>query len=292
MSLNLDNFLVQPIFSHNLIAPIHLRIQPSVVVRPNPVLFQLPHDVDKDEKEIKPSLPYRTIFAVLTIDAVLIYDTHNESPLCMARGLHYSGLTDAAWSADGMTLFVTSSDGYISILSFGKGELGDVFHDPRLLIGEGVSLSAPSGNDIAKPSETTSSQNKPGVSNASGSTSSTPSVQDASAQVNPNETTVNTLVPKKKKKRIAPTLINTAGENSENNQTDAKNVLSEESSADNAASSTQGKEKEDTTKKSTCVSDQKGASSSLVGQDKTATTGPASQPAKKKKRIQPTLVSC
>ena len=107
-----------------------LLLQPSVVVRPNPVLFQLPSNATPSSS----GLPYRSVFAVLTLDTVLIYDTHHNNPIAMARGLHYAGLTDAAWSSDGKTLFVTSSDGYVSILSFGNGELGAVYDAPELKI--------------------------------------------------------------------------------------------------------------------------------------------------------------
>lgn len=108
-----------------------MKIQPSVVVRPNPVLFQLPQN-----NATKSVLPYRSLFAVLTYDSVIIYDTYHNQPLALARGLHYAGLTDAAWSSDGRTLFVTSSDGYISVLSFMEGELGDVYVAPTVNIVE------------------------------------------------------------------------------------------------------------------------------------------------------------
>lgn len=117
--------------------------KPSVVVRPNPVLFQLPKDVASDLKEnmkqrqssssssngSADNIPYRSIFAVLTLDSVLIYDTCHSRPLCIARGLHYAGLTDCSWSSNGRNLIVCSTDGYISIISFAEGELGDVYQD-------------------------------------------------------------------------------------------------------------------------------------------------------------------
>ena len=59
----------------------------------------------------------------------MIYDTYHSHPLCIARGLHYAGLTDCAWSSDGKNLIVCSTDGYISILSFGEGEFGEVYTD-------------------------------------------------------------------------------------------------------------------------------------------------------------------
>ena len=132
-------------------------------MRPNPVLFALPNDVDRSshqentgstatssdnskENDNKKSnsdsnpvhapeqqhsqLPYRSIFAVLTWDSVLVYDSLHSQPLAVARGLHYAHLVDAAWTSDGHTLTVCSTDGYISILSFGEGELGHVYEAP------------------------------------------------------------------------------------------------------------------------------------------------------------------
>jgi chromatin assembly factor 1 subunit B len=78
-----------------------------------------------------PALAYRSIFAVLTLDSIILYDTHHLEPLCVARGLHYAGLTDCVWSPDGMNLLVTSTDGYVSILGFDDGELGEVYTPPK-----------------------------------------------------------------------------------------------------------------------------------------------------------------
>lgn len=45
----------------------------------------------------------------------------------MARGLHFSGLTHAVWAPNGHALVVSSSDGYLSFLTFDANELGKVF---------------------------------------------------------------------------------------------------------------------------------------------------------------------
>lgn len=113
--------------------------KPSLVVRPSPVLYKLPGsceasevpDTDCKENESpltrKRSLPYRSIFAVLTLDSVLIYDTHHTRPLSIIQGLHYASMSDCQWTADGMNLVVSSTDGYISIVSFDQKELGEVY---------------------------------------------------------------------------------------------------------------------------------------------------------------------
>lgn len=188
--------------------------QPSVVVRPNPLLFQLPPDTTNKSK-----LPHRSIFAVLTIDTVLIYDTIHDQPLAVARGLHYAGLTDAAWSADGKTLFVTSSDGYVSILSFANGELGEAILDTKeesadaqsqvVQSGDVVPTSAPAINILAPKKKKVTINTEANV---------TTEIENVRESV-----VVNTLVPKKKKK-VVPTPV-VEGDDSKRPQEEEVNVL-------------------------------------------------------------------
>ncbi|KAJ4001963.1 WD40 repeat-like protein [Lentinula boryana] len=64
------------------------------------------------------SLPYRMLFAVVTMDAVVIYDTQQSTPVCMLSKLHYDEFTDASWSPDGQTLILSSRDGYCTLIVF------------------------------------------------------------------------------------------------------------------------------------------------------------------------------
>lgn len=73
------------------------------------------------------ALPYRTIYAVATQDSVLLYDTQQTTPLCVVSNLHFATFTDLSWSTDGLTLLMTSSDGFCSVLAFEKEELGEVY---------------------------------------------------------------------------------------------------------------------------------------------------------------------
>jgi chromatin assembly factor 1 subunit B len=75
-------------------------------------------------------LPYRIVYAVATQDAVHVYDTQQQKPLCVVSNLHYATFTDLTWSSDGQTLLMTSSDGFCSALTFSPGELGTVYHPP------------------------------------------------------------------------------------------------------------------------------------------------------------------
>ncbi|ROT39326.1 WD40 repeat-like protein [Sodiomyces alkalinus F11] len=73
------------------------------------------------------ALPYRMVYAVGTQDSVLLYDTQQHTPICIVSNLHCATFTDLAWSKDGLTLLITSSDGFCSTLSFSPGELGQVY---------------------------------------------------------------------------------------------------------------------------------------------------------------------
>jgi chromatin assembly factor 1 subunit B len=73
------------------------------------------------------SMPYRVVYAVATQDSVLLYDTQQKTPICVVSNLHCATFTDLTWSSDGLTLVISSSDGFCSTLSFAPGELGEVY---------------------------------------------------------------------------------------------------------------------------------------------------------------------
>jgi len=58
-------------------------------------------------------LPYRMVFAVATVETVIIYDTTGQQPLAVLGGLHFEAapITDIAWSCNGRYLAISSYDG-------------------------------------------------------------------------------------------------------------------------------------------------------------------------------------
>ena len=50
------------------------------------------------------SLPYRMLFAVVTMDTVAIYDTQQAGPVCMLTKLHYDEFTDLTWCAHSISV--------------------------------------------------------------------------------------------------------------------------------------------------------------------------------------------
>ncbi|KAI5859653.1 WD40 repeat-like protein [Durotheca rogersii] len=86
------------------------------------------------------ALPYRMVYAVATQDSVLLYDTQQTTPLCVVSNLHLATFTDLTWSSDGLTLLISSSDGFCSTLSFLPGELGQEYKGE--LVGPKISSAA------------------------------------------------------------------------------------------------------------------------------------------------------
>ncbi|KAG9243284.1 WD40-repeat-containing domain protein [Calycina marina] len=106
---------------------------PSNIMEPPP---PVPQDESTLEKDVNAtisgpsmafSLPYRMIYAVATEDSVLLYDTQQQTPLCIVSNLHCATFTDLSWARDGLTLLMTSSDGFCSTLTFAEGELGKIY---------------------------------------------------------------------------------------------------------------------------------------------------------------------
>jgi chromatin assembly factor 1 subunit B len=104
-----------------------------------PVIFSRRYGTDKVDscaevtREELFILPYRMIFAVACGDAVLIFDTESSfRPIAYLAGLHYAEVTDLAWGVDGKALFVSSTDGCVSIVSFEDEELGSPLPSEKL----------------------------------------------------------------------------------------------------------------------------------------------------------------
>lgn len=96
--------------------------KPAIAVRFSPVKYKL-------QEGIEPVflLPYRLIFAVVTQDSVLIFDTQSKGAIAIITGLHYANLTDVAWTNNGKTLFFSSVDGFISTVTLGDSITGSSY---------------------------------------------------------------------------------------------------------------------------------------------------------------------
>ncbi len=92
---------------------------PTCAVRFSPVVYRL--------RQGQPSWtdsPYRMVFAVASLKRVAFFDTQGRVPFAIVENVHYAAITDIAWSADGTTCFLSSQDGYCTIVSFETGQMG------------------------------------------------------------------------------------------------------------------------------------------------------------------------
>lgn len=136
-------------------------VEPKQIIldksNPNPVQVSLEPAAPSSGKTSSGvfGLPYRLLFAVASQDAVLLYDTQQSGPIAILKGLHYAAFTDISWSPTGDALFLSSSDGYCSIVVFDASELGALHHiqqHQRQLQNIAQSHSSGSGNLSLPPS--------------------------------------------------------------------------------------------------------------------------------------------
>ncbi|OLY85184.1 Chromatin assembly factor 1 subunit B [Smittium mucronatum] len=121
----------------------------TVIVKSCPVTFDREEDFFKND--VKPAdfssrpqgegdiTPGRIIVATASLKDVTIYTLdpenklseeaarHRSEAIVFLGDLHYGTITDMAWSSDGMFLLITSSDGFVSIVSFDPSEFGIPF---------------------------------------------------------------------------------------------------------------------------------------------------------------------
>ncbi|KAF2856519.1 chromatin assembly factor 1 protein [Plenodomus tracheiphilus IPT5] len=121
------------------------------------------------------SLPYRMIYAVATQDAIHIYDTQQQKPLCIVSNLHFATFTDITWSNDGTTLLMSSTDGFCSSITFAPGELGEKYTGPLTIHNRqqqhtpsaiNTSATQVSNNSTPTPTPTTGSMSAAGTATA------------------------------------------------------------------------------------------------------------------------------
>ncbi|KAK2839189.1 hypothetical protein FQN49_006388 [Arthroderma sp. PD_2] len=233
------------------------------------------------------ALPYRMVYAVATQDAVLIYDTQQQTPLCVVSNLHFATFTDLSWSNDGLTLIMSSSDGFCSALSFSPGDLGQVHVVEKSHPVASNVVASTNASAAQSPVMTSPRKNSAGKASlaAIGTPTTVPTRATSSGPATPSSSTskaaavVNNPTP-----TLGTVPSVTATNSSQPFSTPPETPMSSHSAANSISGSVLGKrdlstvsesEKEDPTEKD---EDDQGANK-------------ASQRGPKRKRIAPTLVS-
>ncbi|EGE06862.1 chromatin assembly factor 1 subunit B [Trichophyton equinum CBS 127.97] len=238
------------------------------------------------------ALPYRMVYAVATQDAVLVYDTQQQTPLCVVNNLHFATFTDLSWSHDGLTLIMSSSDGFCSSLSFSPGELGQVYtmEKPHPISSNvGVSSNAPT---VQSPILTSPRKNSAGKASlaAIGTRAPTPTAVPAraasSGPATPSSATSKAANVVNNPTPILGTVPSvTATNSSQPFNTPPETPMSSDSATNSISGSVLGKRDIST------VSESEKEDSHDKDEDDQTGNNAAAQREPKRKRIAPTLVS-
>lgn len=94
--------------------------------------------------------PYRIIFAIVTQNSVIFYDTQQLTPFAFLSEIHYARISDVAWSKDGRLLMVSSCDGFCTLVSFTDEELGEVYEGEAFTFPP-LCVSPGKGEDVPEP---------------------------------------------------------------------------------------------------------------------------------------------
>ena len=143
----------------------------SIAVRFSPIKYELRPVPRNDGLEAVPgqpwtryqtlfALPYRMVYAIATKNSVVFYDTQQAEPFARVSKIHFVSLNDLAWSADGQSLIVASTDGFCSVIKFNSGEIGTEYNE---LIDAEESLNELSAMDIMEDSDSDVPVSKDGI---------------------------------------------------------------------------------------------------------------------------------
>uniref|UniRef100_A0A7I5E617 ANAPC4_WD40 domain-containing protein n=1 Tax=Haemonchus contortus TaxID=6289 RepID=A0A7I5E617_HAECO len=91
----------------------------TFLIRCCPLLMTL----EKDQENYS-GLPYRILWLALTKDTVYFYDSQHPYPIGLVENIQYNSLTDAAWSADGKNIIISSLEGYCTFLKLTVDQWG------------------------------------------------------------------------------------------------------------------------------------------------------------------------
>lgn len=107
-----DNFsaLPDPVVSSSITSHPSMEPPPTSSEQSRPQALKNEHEAPTNSTF---ALPYRLVYAVATQDAVLVYDTQQQTPLCVVTNLHFATFTDLSWY-----VVVNQSQYAVALLTF------------------------------------------------------------------------------------------------------------------------------------------------------------------------------
>lgn len=100
----------------------------ATCIRFSPYLYKLLEKADDDPVPAMLALPYRMLFAVSTIDNIIIYHTQSIMPIAIMKSIHYDSINDMSWMGPNM-LMTASSDGFCSFCRLNNHVAGQILEE-------------------------------------------------------------------------------------------------------------------------------------------------------------------
>ncbi|KAE9552910.1 hypothetical protein FO519_003895 [Halicephalobus sp. NKZ332] len=103
----------------------------TILARASPVVYPLRKEVEENFL----GLPYRVVFAVMTVDTVILHDSQSRAPFMYIDNLHYDNLTSLCWTPDGKSMAVSSMEGYNTFIVLPAKKMGETMPIPEEVTG-------------------------------------------------------------------------------------------------------------------------------------------------------------
>lgn len=171
--------------------------KPALIISFNPIFY-------KSNSSNFIRLPYKLIFAIATSNEILIYDTENIEPLAIIGNLHYTPMTDLAWSPRGEMLMISSTDGFCSYISVDTTLFGTMLTDDEVSALKQKKIDLPSSESTSKLEKSNTTSPKKDIINilpvkkVEKNTTTTTTTIKSSQNIIPKQDIVNILPVKKK----------------------------------------------------------------------------------------------
>lgn len=93
------------------------------------------------------------VYVVTTVSSFYVMRSDKTTPVAFGTDIHCTSIVDASWSSDAQTLGLCSTDGYMTLIRFEKGELGGIPNWEGFVVGSPVPAEPKLVADSVPPAE-------------------------------------------------------------------------------------------------------------------------------------------
>ena len=93
------------------------------------------------------------VYVVTTVSSFYVMRSDKATPVAFGTDIHCTSIVDASWSSDAQILGLCSTDGYITLIRFEKGELGGTPEWEGFVVGSPLTAEPKAGAGPVPPAE-------------------------------------------------------------------------------------------------------------------------------------------